>query len=512
MKERYTTLSDRFRSTWTFYQFLVGVHKHHGHETPPVREDFNDVHERLQRIIPTYGVSPSPERERQLDAIERDLTRIHRDLRSVEATYAPSALRRFFDHIKRQNEKVLISLAKFYLQSDELDEDTLDKLDMLLTRASEAPSGNGSKAALRDRDSLEAIFGSVTELSPAAPPPPEELRSTVARIRRVRQELGEAEDFQGLLDSGTIDELREIKRGLGSALLHGPLLAEVIAANVDVKNRFRELYEEEEPKILADTNRIFEIERQLERNPGLASPELAEQIDLFRRSRTRFDAARRQDNLKRSDIADLRQSMSSVLQQFESLSSPSEELLEFGEDTAPVEPAGDGASIADILPPDPLLNETLHKIMFALELVAWDRPPEQASSANELHNLRLEPWEIDAYRRLMEREQPGTGVAHELQLFFLTSAALRVKMEEEAKEVRRLAESETGLSDLLERTSQSLERAREISRRFDWFIEDMLYRGETERLEETYRSRFRLLHAYSSLWLEHQSAGGIAPL
>ena len=66
--------------------------------------------------------------------------------------------------------------------------------------------------------------------------------------------------------------------------------------------------------------------------------------------------------------------------------------------------------------------------------------------------------------------------------------------------------------EVLERSAQSLERARDAERRFQWFIDDMLFRSDTNRLENIYRSRFRFLHAYSGLWLEHQRTGGLTPL
>ena len=173
-----------------------------------------------------------------------------------------------------------------------------------------------------------------------------------------------------------------------------------------------------------------------------------------------------------------------------------------------------GESFADLLPADPLLNETLHKVMFALELVVWDHAPDQAAFAKELHHLHLEPWEVGAYRRLVERQVAEGTMSWELERFFITSAALRVKMEEEAGEVARLARSPGAdrLYEILERSAQSLERAREIDRRFHWFIEDMLYRGDTVHLEQVYRSHFRFLRAFSQLWLDHQENGGITPL
>ncbi len=115
---------------------------------------------------------------------------------------------------------------------------------------------------------------------------------------------------------------------------------------------------------------------------------------------------------------------------------------------------------------------------------------------------------------LVQEGVPSGTLEWHLHLFFLTSAALRVRMQDEASEIERLRSSghSDRLVELLERSSQSLERAREVERRFDWFVDDMLYRGATARLEEVFRSRFRFLHAYSTLWLDHQDQGGITPL
>ncbi len=102
----------------------------------------------------------------------------------------------------------------------------------------------------------------------------------------------------------------------------------------------------------------------------------------------------------------------------------------------------------------------------------------------------------------------------ELRRFYLMTAALRVKMDEEASEIERLqvSNNDDRLVSFLERSAQSLERARDIDRRFRWFIEDMLYRGETNGLEQILRSHFRFLQSFSTLWLRHENAGGITPL
>jgi hypothetical protein len=322
------------------------------------------------------------------------------------------------------------------------------------------------------------------------------------------------------------------------------VLIEVVATNVEAKNQFRRLYREEEIKILEETNQVFEIERYLERNPGLTHDELKRQIEEFRDWWSRFDSGRRDDNIKREDILELRRSMNAVVSEFEPLQQTAEgmvaepsdgtelaeepvnvavDVLAGSEDPFPVTvPVSDddtdsmsgGTSLTDVLPSDPLLNESLHKMMFALEMVVWDRSPEQAVHSQELHDLRLEPWEVSSYLTLVEKPAEDGSTARELEVFFMRSAALRIKMEAERREIESLSpgESEEKVFELLERSAQSLERAREMEHRFQWFIDDMLYGGETEKLEQLYRSRVRVLHAYSALWLEHQARGGLTPL
>ena len=52
LSERYTALSDRFRSLWTFFQFLAGVYKHKGEGPIPYDYDFQGLYERIQALVP----------------------------------------------------------------------------------------------------------------------------------------------------------------------------------------------------------------------------------------------------------------------------------------------------------------------------------------------------------------------------------------------------------------------------------------------------------------------------
>jgi len=540
---RYTTLSDRFRSLWTFYQFLNGVLKHTGEGPMPYSYDFQGLHRHLQDLVHTVGIEGNARASTELDQVERELDRIHRELSRIEGDFAPSVLRRFFDHIKRQDEKVLCALIKFYLLYRHFEQDTLDKLDILFTRLAEAPSEDGL-AIPRDPDELQRTFLTLSEFTTLPDVPAAELGPLVEAVLSIRQELHQIEGYESLVESKVFDRYRRLKQRLGRTALHPSLLVEITITNVVAKNRFKELFETEEKRVVEKTNRIYEIERYLTQHPELANNDLQQQLEDFRHFRIRYESGRRKENVKRDDITEMTRAMQAVLAQFEPATPRSTRIDETGRNadpfTAPPERAPrasisssgdaanpdsltdrvagaaqhDGLSISNLLPPDPLLAEAMHKIMFALEMVVWDRPPAQVAEAPEILNLRLEAWEAGSYRKLAEGAAEKGTAEWELIRFFLSSAALRVKMEEEAAEIAHLEDTANSqrLAEVLDSSAQSLERARDTDHRFQWFVDDMLFRGDTHKLEQVYRSRFRFLHAYSGLWLDHQRCGGLTPL
>ena len=176
---------------------------------------------------------------------------------------------------------------------------------------------------------------------------------------------------------------------------------------------------------------------------------------------------------------------------------------------------GDGG--VPIRPVEPTCRSTrcspeyLSKIVFALELVGRDRPAAEAVRAKELATLRLEPWEVAAARR-----DHGGPVAAKVRSPASVTACGSTGQRSEC--ARRGGARDRPPPEGLRPTrrppragNQSLQRAAEIERRFQWFIDDALYRGDTEFLLDLYRSSFRLLRAYSGLWLVHNERGGTSP-
>ncbi len=570
LSERYTSVSDRFRSLWTFYQFLGGIFKHLDRGPLPLSYDFQDLHRRLQELVPGLAVPDAFQAEQALLQMDHELDKLHKRMRAIEEEFPPSLLRRFFDHLKRQDERILVALVKFYLQSPDLDDDTIDKLDILLTRLAEAPLDDG-RALRRDRHELWQTFSRLAAVSGAGTLEQAEVTTLVGAVVELRDRIQDIGSFDDLLTSNVLDSFRDFKHRMGAAFLEPQVLVEVVSTNIAAKNRFQELYQAEEIRILEDTNRILEIERYLERHPNFADVTLREQIETFRRARDRFDSSRREENIKRDALLELRRSMNQILEKFDSRANDGGRPLppapaaaegapgnpgavDGGDPTptpppaaAPAQPPRPGVAAAsplpdelpdaleypsgqvedldplseedtltasDLLPADPLLNDALHTIISGLELAGWDVAEGQAVQSGRLHNLRLEPWESEAYFKLTRRQLTEDSVVWELQRFYLLAAALRVRMEEEMSLIEHANQSNSAdrLMEALERAGQSLERAREFESRFRWFIDDMMFRGDTGQLEQVSRSRFRFLETYARLWLEHQSRGGLTPL
>ncbi len=313
---RYTTLSDRFRSLWTFYQFLNGVLKHIDEGPMPYSYDFQGLHRHLQDLVHTVGIEANARASTELDQVERELDRIHRELSRIEGEFAPSVLRKFFDHIKRQDEKVLCALIKFYLLYKHFEQDTLDKLDILFTRLAEAPSEDG-RAVPRDPDDLQRTFLTLSEFANLPEVPTAELSPLMEAVLSIRQELQEVDGYETLVESKVFDRYRRLKQRLGRTALHPSLLVEITTTNVVAKNRFKELFETEEKKVVEKTNRISEIERYLTQHPELANDDLQQQLEDFRHFRIRYESGRRKQNVKRDDITEMTRAMQAVLAQFD---------------------------------------------------------------------------------------------------------------------------------------------------------------------------------------------------
>ena len=378
---------------------------------------------------------------------------------------------------------------------------------------------------MRERHEIERLVQPLLQNRPPVSLPENELTILLNALSDLKAEILALRTFSELAGGGALDRFRTLKRRLGDKLLHPRLLPAMLETTVAAKNRFRELWEDEEPQLLDDTNRVMELRKQLANHPEMVTPDLRDSLEMFVSARRKFDQRRQEENLRRDDVLELRRTLDRILEQFDAAVTsariapsplePATAIIEIDDGVPAAVEVVSGSvptDVAEHLPADPLLQEYLSKIVFVLELVGRDRPAAEISQAKELVTLRLEPWEVEAGQRIMTGASGSGTLAGERDRLWLNGAALRVRMDEEAREIDRLQKrGSERLAEVLERGSQSLQRAGEMERRFQWFIDDALYRGDTEFLLHLYRSRFRLLRAYSGLWLVHNERGGISP-
>jgi hypothetical protein len=521
LNQRYVRLTDRSRSQWTFYQFLQGLFKHLRSTACPLELDFNALFNTLREIPETLGSPDTTRAEKALTGIGTKLEDQAKKLLAVDQDIPPSLLRRFFDRLRTQDEKVLLAIIKFYLDVKEPSQDILDKLDILFTRLSEIPRGDGTSLA-REKHELERIVQPLLQGRDLPRTTDQEIGILLSALSELKTEVVSCRSFTELVGGGALDRFRTLKRRLGSNFLHPKLLPQLLQTTVAIKNRFHELWEEEQASLLDDTNRVRELQRQLELQPELMTNELREAFEAFSAVHIRFDRGRQDESVRREDALELRITLNRILEQFDNSNQVIAAGRGFGNrGFENIEPAteieDDGGAprpdnhAMDLLS-DALIQEYVNKLVFALELVGSQRSPAESAHAKELATLRLEPWEIEACQAIGNGKLPPGSLAAERAKLILQATALRIRMDEEAREIERLQRrSSEHLQDLLERATQSLHRAAEYERRFTWLIDDALYRGDTEQLEKLHRSRFRLLQSYSSLWLTHNERGGISP-
>ena len=523
LNQRYIRLTDRSRSQWTFYQYLQGLFKHLFNSQCPIEIDFPSLFNELRQLGADLGHPETARTERVIGTLSSKLDGQARRLIEVDEQIPPSLLRRFFDRLRNQDEKVLLAIIKFYIDCSRTSDDTLDKLDVLFTRLAEIPRED-QESLSRERHEIERLVQPLLQYRPTLRTSERELEILLHALADIKSEAIGCRTFTELVAGGALDRFRSFKRRLGENMLHPRLLPVLLETTVSIKNRFRQLWEDEETALMADTNKVRELEKQIAANPEMATPELRELLEVFASAQQRFDEGRQTENLRREDALKLRLTLNRILEQFDisqliSVPEPAAEKdehpqspWETSKQPSPSTLADGPQPMATGLQAGPLLQEYVSKIIFALELVGAERPAVDAVNAKELAHLRLEPCEVEACRQLLDAGSGANSLALERAGLLVQAAALRIRLDDEAREIDRLQKrASEHLPEALERASQSLQRAAEVDRRFGWLVDDALYRGDTEHLEKLYRCRFRLLRAYSGLWLIHNERGGLSP-
>ena len=133
LHEDYIRLTERFKALWTFHQFLRGIQKTFFATEPSYVLDFGKLYDDVRAVASAIDTtSPEKVAPRIRELAER-LDVFSKKLREADRHISPSYVRRFFEKVQPQDEKIAFHLLRFYFSQPDVDEDVVDKVDFLAT-------------------------------------------------------------------------------------------------------------------------------------------------------------------------------------------------------------------------------------------------------------------------------------------------------------------------------------------------------------------------------------------
>ena len=498
---RYVRVSDRFKAIWTYHQFATGTFRNLLGTNVPYSIDYNRLYDAIRNVSTMLNAAQTTTAAQSLERIEGALNRTTSTLLDADDRIAASILRRFFEKLKRQDDNIIQFLIKFYFYADSVEADRRDKMDFLFTRLGEDFSTARREFVLRDSLELRQRVIALVSLLRLAEPPEEEVIRLIRAVHVMRDDLRSVERFDEFVDRNLLRNARTFKHRIGDLYFHPDVLLAIIELNIEAKNRYLRLYEPEEQRLIAETEKLVEHGADIERNFGDVNPGLAQEIARFREYKDRFDELRAQSNMKADVVSRLKASMNSILSQLdsglESEEEPPEVPATFFDETRHNE------EVTDRFGRNEPLRDFLLRIVSAIGIVDISVDPDEVVQLPCARELRLESWEVAAYQKLYERRAAEAEEDNEeLWMLYLRAAALRLKVDEEATIIATaMAAGVRPEPELLARAKRSLDLAKELDEQFGDFLQEAVYYSNRRILHQLYRSRFRLLRGFSGLWL-----------
>ncbi|MGH3090458.1 MAG: hypothetical protein ACRDSJ_24525, partial [Rubrobacteraceae bacterium] len=147
LHEDYIRLTERFKALWTFNQFLRGVYKTFFSSEPAYQVDFNALYDEVKGFSGQINTAQPEALAPRMDELSEKLGAVSRALREVDRKVSPSLVRRFFEKVRPQDEKIAFHLLRFYFSQPDVDEDVVDKVDFLATVAAAGQPDPAAPAA-----------------------------------------------------------------------------------------------------------------------------------------------------------------------------------------------------------------------------------------------------------------------------------------------------------------------------------------------------------------------------
>ncbi len=491
LHEDYIRLTERFKALWTFHQFLRGVYKTFFSSEPGYELDFNALYDEIRKIAADIN-SASPEATGpRLKQLFEKLDSVSATLRDVDRKVSPSFVRRFFERVRPEDEKIAFYLLRFYFSQSEVDEDVIDKVDFLATVAAAGRSDPGA-AATRPRSAVKKFFETVTSISVWPPMESGMTPAIVNAFDELAADVERAREFEELLTERLLANVRTMKRRVSNGLSNADILTAVAWCNLTTRSVFQRLYEKEERRLDEATGRITDLEREL--SQGGETEKEPEEFRRFRESRVRYDRQTTEHNLRAQHVVDLKQAIGGVLEKFDISGLEAgdiEEALELVEETD--EESGDAA----------FWKASMQRILAAVELYDDGVGPLRTNLAGLAH-LRFEGWELSAARKTVAA---GGAPTSESDVILLRATSLRVQSEQETEALRQSAQDGSA-PESLKNARATLARAAGVDAELAQLVSEAQASQSLEEARWYTRTRFRLLRATADLWLMLDNSQG----
>ncbi|HEY6929962.1 MAG TPA: hypothetical protein VJA66_09835 [Thermoanaerobaculia bacterium] len=490
LHEDYIRLTERFKALWTFHQFLRGVYKTFFSSEPGYSLDFNTLYEEVRGIAAQINTGSPEAVEPLIRNLWTQLDGVTTLLREVDRKVSPSFVRRFFEKVRPQDEKIAFYLLRFYFSQPDVDEDVVDKVDFLATVAATGRS-DPDASATKPRTQIRKFFESLTS---ATVWPRLDNAMTPAIVRafdELAHDVATAREFEDLLTQRLLNNVRTMKRRVSTGLAHPEILTAVAWCNLTTRSVFHRLYEKEERRIDEMTGRITDLERELTRG-GEEGGGPPDEFRRFRDSRIRFDRQAMDLNLRAEHVVELKRAIGDVLNKFDISGLAAADIDDALELVEEVEPDGRDEAF---------WKACLDRLVSAVELYDDGVGPLRTNLAG-LSHLNLESWELAAARRTVSNKSSPPSDADAL---ILRAAGLRVKAETEAEELKAVGE-QGAPAELVRAARGTLARAPQIDKSLIQVVEAMDADRSAQEVRWWNRTRFRLLRATASLWLNLDAA------
>ncbi len=531
LHDAYTRLTEKFKTFWTFHQFLQGVHKTFFGDAPGYSINFQGLYDEIRAVTTVMNVQAPAVVMDQINQLDARLDVVYRSLSADDEKIAASWVRRFFEKVRTEDEKLLLAILRFYFHSRQVSPEAIDKMDFLLTLVGARRSLDDGRYLPRFPQELTKLFASLLGLVRRSPAPAAEVTASVKALGLIRKDIESCDRFEDLTDRKILDSLRTVKHRLGTAYYDPNVLTAILDANLAAKNRFQTLYRNEEKRIFDSSRQLLDIERELSRRPEVADTDLLEEFRKFRQFKEEFDRKRNEGEIRHGQVTLLAETIDQLMAKLTTtgqgagesipLALPlleQEELSEARETISGFFPGKEAVAAAAMpraqvpavpaVALDPLIGEGASKILYSVDMAQVGTGSGQAAYSSSLSRFRLEPWEVRAARRIQSGETASDPESGPEEVLFLEGAALRLKIDEIAQHLKELSSEavrETIGGSSFAEAAECLVRAQDLDRRFRQALETLGQGGLPERLNELTRSRFRLLRAFSGLWLLHNA-------